>query len=141
MQENLKNNSEISERLRQLIDSLNLNVNSFAGMLGYKRSQAIYDMISGKAKPSFDFFQKLLNTDVSESVDLRWLITGKASYIDSSHHQVVNETHSRYYSKAPPKCLLCEEKERLIAEKNQHIKALECHIKTLTGEGQKRKAC
>lgn len=77
MQEEGKLFTEISERILKLIDLVESNPNDFAKRLGYGRSQAIYDIINGKAKPSFDFFQKLLNSEYSDIVNVNWLITGK----------------------------------------------------------------
>lgn len=70
-------NTNISERLLQLIEYLGITPNEFGQNLGYKRSQAVYDMINGKSKPSFDFFEKFLNSEYSESASLEWVITGR----------------------------------------------------------------
>lgn len=74
-------NTEISERLKQLIDYYNLTANKFAKELGYERSQALYDMINGKAKPSFDFFERLMNSEFSAQIDFKWLLTGKGEML------------------------------------------------------------
>lgn len=74
-------NTEISERLKQLIDYYNLTANKFAKELGYERSQALYDMINGKAKPSFDFFERLMNSEFSAQIDFEWLLTGKGEML------------------------------------------------------------
>ncbi len=58
----MSKNTDISERLSQLIDYLNVSKNEFAKKLGYNRSQTIYDIINRKAKPSFDFFNKFFNS-------------------------------------------------------------------------------
>jgi len=77
----MNKSSDISERILQLIDDLKVNPNLFAKTLGYNRSQAIYDIINRKAKPSFDFFNKLINSEYSEHIDLIWIISGKKSKI------------------------------------------------------------
>lgn len=56
---------------------LDLNANSFAKALGYDRSQAVYDMLNGKAAPSFDFFSKVLNSEYSDKINIQWIIDGK----------------------------------------------------------------
>ena len=70
-------NTNISERLTQVFDLLNVTANDFAKKLGYNRSQAIYDMVNGKSKPSFDFFEKLLNSEYSAIINIEWIITGR----------------------------------------------------------------
>lgn len=50
--------------------------NSFAIKLGYNRSQTIYDIISGKSAPSYDFFRKFALSEYSETISLKWLLTG-----------------------------------------------------------------
>lgn len=63
----------------QVITLLNSNANDFAKKLKYPRSQSIYDILNGKAKPGFGFFEKLLNSEYSEIVNLEYLITGNGS--------------------------------------------------------------
>lgn len=70
-------NTEISERIKNLLIILELNANSFAKALGYERSQAVYDMLNGKAAPSFDFFSKILNSEYSDKINIQWIIDGK----------------------------------------------------------------
>lgn len=72
-------NTNISERISQMVDYLNISANEFARKLGYTRSQAIYDILSGKSKPSFDFFYKLKDSEFSEMFNLDWIVTGKGS--------------------------------------------------------------
>jgi hypothetical protein len=96
--------SEISERVAQVIDNVGSNPNSFSKELGYKRSQAIYDIVNGKANPSFDFFNKFMSTEYSERISLRWLITGEGSmYITDINKEIshdddkmVKESETKY---------------------------------------------
>lgn len=69
--------SDISERILKAIDFLNITPNKFGEILGYERSQTVYDIINRKSKPSFDFFCKYVNSDISERINIEWLITGK----------------------------------------------------------------
>ena len=74
-----KNITDISARIAEIIEKGGYNPNSFAKELGYNRAQTIYDLISSKCAPSYDFFKRLAMSDISATLDLRWLIAGKAS--------------------------------------------------------------
>ncbi|NLN33836.1 MAG: transcriptional regulator [Flavobacteriaceae bacterium] len=77
----MKNNTGISERILRMIDFLGVSKNDFANKLGYNRSQAIYDITSGKSKPSFDFFERLSNSEYSEIFSLDWIISEKGEML------------------------------------------------------------
>ena len=70
-------NTEISERIFKVLDFLNVKPQQFAKQLGYSRPQMIYDVLKGKAKPSFDFWERFFNSEYSERINGSWLITGK----------------------------------------------------------------
>lgn len=88
----MKKCTEISERITQMLDFVNLNPNEFALKLGYKRSQTIYDILSGKSKPSFDFFEKLQNSEYSEIFRLEWVITGHEPML-KNHESANNDNY------------------------------------------------
>lgn len=77
MQNKNKKNTEISERIKLVIDFLCVTPNEFAKKLNYERSQTIYDILNCKSAPSFDFFNRLFNSEYSEIISSDWLITGK----------------------------------------------------------------
>lgn len=77
----MKNNTEISERILKIIDYLGISTNEFAHKLGYARSQAIYDILNGKAKPSFSFFENLYNSEYSELFNLTWILHGSGDML------------------------------------------------------------
>lgn len=122
MQEKSQKNTDISERISEMIDSLGVSVNYFATTLGYNRSQAIYDMINRKAKPSYDFFYKLLNSEYSEFIDVEYLITGKAKSITSTNKEDPNI--DVYKS-------LLKEREQEIKELNREIGKLQLTVEQL----------
>lgn len=87
----MKKNTDISERILLMLDYLDVTKNVFAKKLGYSRSQAVYDIVNGKAKPSFDFFNKLFNSEYSESFDSTWLITGRGNMLNNELDVVVED--------------------------------------------------
>lgn len=85
----MQKNTEISERIIKLIDSLGVSKNEFAKSLNYKRSQSVYDICNGKSAPSFDFFNRLYNSEYSESFSHMWLFTGKGEMIGGIKHEAI----------------------------------------------------
>lgn len=81
-------NTEISARMDELICILHTNPNKFANALGYNRAQTIYDILSGKSAPSYDFFNRFATSGYSVFINLRWLLTGKGSpIIEETYYQ------------------------------------------------------
>ena len=64
-----------------MIDNLKLNPNSFAKTLSYERSQAIYDLLNGKAMPSSDFFLRLKKSEFSD-ISIDWILTGEGEMLN-----------------------------------------------------------
>lgn len=85
----MKENTTISERILCILDYLNITRNVFAKKLGYTRSQAIYDIINGKSKPSFDFFDRLFNSEYSDIINSIWLITGRGNMLNKEEAIVI----------------------------------------------------
>lgn len=81
-------NAEISARVGQMIDLLHTNPNKLANALGYGRAQTIYDILNGKAAPSYDFFKRFLASGYAAFINLRWLISGEGSpIIEETYYQ------------------------------------------------------
>lgn len=141
-------NTSISERLFKVIDFLGVSKNYFAKKLGYERSQALYDILNNKAKPSFDFFDKFLNSEYSVNINTDWLITGKGSMlkkevgysqekdiiniVSEPQQPIVDIYKEMYYKKLEEENELLrktiqiqeksiEDKERLIQDKDELI--------------------
>jgi hypothetical protein len=81
MKENNENLYDISERIKQVLDYLNVSVKDFSTNLGYKRPQSMYDFLSGRVKPSFDFFKMFVESEYSLNINLAWLIAGKGDMV------------------------------------------------------------
>ena len=67
------NSVDFTKRLQKVIDFYDETASSFAEKIGVQRS-SISHILSGRNKPSIDFFQKLLN--VYPDLNANWLITG-----------------------------------------------------------------
>ena len=78
---NSTKNTEISERISQVLKFHGVSKNKFAEELGYDRSQSIYDITKGKSNPSFDFFSKLFGSEYSEKINPVWLFTGNGEML------------------------------------------------------------
>ena len=90
----LKKYTEISERIEKVIDNQKITKNKFAKMLGYSRSQSVYDIINGKSKPSFDFLRKLFSSELSENISSRWLLTGEGEMLKKKPEAIVEKNGS-----------------------------------------------
>ena len=81
-------NAEISARVDEMICLLHTNPNKLANALGYSRAQTIYDIINGKAAPSYDFFKRFLASGYSAFINLHWLISGEGCpIIEETYYQ------------------------------------------------------
>lgn len=79
----MENNADFSERIKEVIDYMGITPNTFGQILGYNRSQTIYDFLNNKCKPSYDFVKKFIISDVSEIISINWLITGTGPMLRS----------------------------------------------------------
>jgi len=120
-------NTTISERILQMTDFLKVSTNDFAKKLGYSRSQAIYDVINGKSKPSFDFFDKLYNSEYSEKFNSDWLLTGRGEMLKENieTQRVLNEPGESYV--IDYKELYLREKQTVDLQ-NKYIASLELQL-------------
>ncbi len=92
-----------------MIDSLGFNPNSFAKLLGYNRSQVIYDILNGKALPSSDFFIRLKSTEYSDKISIDWILTGKGEMLIEKSNLI--DTTDMHCSKCPYKQMISDYKE------------------------------
>ena len=83
-QEKNKKNAEISARVAEFLEKIEVTPNNFANKLGYPRSQTVYDIINGKSAPSYDFFRRLAMSEFSETCNLDWLLTGRGEMLKTN---------------------------------------------------------
>jgi len=93
-----------------MIDSLGFNPNSFAKLLGYNRSQVIYDILNGKALPSSDFFIRLKNTEYSDKISIDWILTGKGEMLNENSNLKLDNSNMDC-NNCPYKKLISDYKE------------------------------
>lgn len=86
-EDNYSINNKISTRISDAILALKINKNEFATTLGYKRPQSIYDYLSGKVNPSYEFFNRFGNSEYAKVIDISWLIAGKGEMIKTDINQ------------------------------------------------------
>ena len=108
-----------------MIEFLGETPNSFAKRLGYSRAQTLYDIISGKSAPSYDFFHKFAVSEFSVTISLRWLLTGigeakEATCLDNTDN--INKAEQ-----SEPPAFLIEK----IAEQAEEIGRLKARIEEL----------
>ncbi|MBN1251183.1 MAG: helix-turn-helix transcriptional regulator [Bacteroidales bacterium] len=79
-------NTEIKDRVLQLINREKLSSSKFAEIIGVQRS-SISHIISGRNKPSLDFIEKVL--DKFSSLNPNWLVTGNGGmYLEVSQNKI-----------------------------------------------------
>jgi phage repressor protein C with HTH and peptisase S24 domain len=79
-------NSDISNRILELIEALNLNKTSFSQKIGLSNNVTISRIINENRKPSFDVLEKILLT--FGSLDANWLMKGEGEMFISTSRKV-----------------------------------------------------
>lgn len=86
----------INQRIKFLIDELNLNSRAFSIKLGIDPT-VMHNIVSGRmSMPSYVVLEKILLT--FDNINAKWLITGKGNAYEYSEEQisVLNETSPLY---------------------------------------------
>jgi hypothetical protein len=98
----------INERIKILIEELNLNNRSFALKLGIDPT-IIHNIVAGrKSHPSFTVLEKIILT--FDNIEARWLLTGKGNkYTTSSQHPSMIEENAPEYGRLNREALLEKE--------------------------------
>ena len=93
--------SHPSERLSLLINTLSLNVNSFATECGYSSSTTIWRIINDNKKPSKPTLDKICAR--FKNVNKEWLLTGQGSmFLKSASFDDLTVTAKQVLDKLEP---------------------------------------
>lgn len=79
--EKTNKNTDISERISEILSYTGESKNAFAVKLGYERSQTVYDILNNKSAPSYDFFKKFQLSEYSVIFNIDWLLTGRGGML------------------------------------------------------------
>ncbi len=71
--------------ISEIIEYLGVSRNDFAKTLGYSRSQSIYDIASGKSRPSFDFFERFFKSEYKNIFNPNWMFTGEGDMLKEAY--------------------------------------------------------
>tara|TARA_R100001460_G_scaffold68326_1_gene108857 strand:+ start:408 stop:821 length:414 start_codon:yes stop_codon:yes gene_type:complete len=109
--------SHPSERLSLLINTLSLNVNSFANECGYSSSTTIWRIINDNKKPSKPTLDKICAR--FKNVNKEWLLTGQGSMFNNTtaSSDDLTVTAKQVLDKLEP--ILKEDFEKLANQINQ----------------------
>lgn len=77
---NCESESSVNERIKLIVESLNITANAFAQELNVAGS-VVYNIIKGRNKPSFDILDKIVS---SFNVSPNFLLTGKGNMFSSN---------------------------------------------------------
>lgn len=119
----MANQNEFAERLRNLIEELNMNKNSFSVKLGVSPT-IIHNIIDGRgSKPSYEVLHKIVTT--FKNVNAYWLLMGEGDMlIESSEKEKLVLSKSELELKNE-KIVLYEEllkakEETIISQKSEN---------------------
>lgn len=79
----------VHERIKILIQALDLTVAKFAVKVGLDNHQTLYKMLNNGTKPSFDTIVSILN--FFPEVNPRWLLLGEGEMFDGGVSSLIKE--------------------------------------------------
>ena len=130
--------SHPSERLSLLINTLSLNVNSFATECGYSSSTTIWRIINDNKKPSKPTLDKICAR--FKNVNKEWLLTGQGSmFFNKESSDDLTVTAKQVLDKLEP--ILKEDFQKLASQINEIHKKIHSieYIRTLDYINTKKK--
>ncbi len=110
----------IRERIKQLIDLLQISNTEFAENVGVQAS-SISHLVSGRNKPSIDFVQKLHNR--YPEVDTNWLLFGEGEAMSSDSQHKTSPTPTVVQESEDPTPYTPKSAEKS-SSKMSHLEAL-----------------
>lgn len=92
----MNNKTDFTLVISKIIEYLGVSRNDFAKTLGYSRSQSIYDIASGKSRPSFDFFERFFKSEFQNIFNPNWMFTGEGEMLKQAYlteDDVIHKVH------------------------------------------------
>lgn len=129
LQNNMSKDSTFFERLLSYARSQGINnISALSEALGYEKPEKLYRLKrDDKARPSFEVIADI--TNLFETLNLRWLITGIGNQDivpqDFVIPGMVQEPEAIYLTQSQAQKKLLKEKERLVRQQQETISALQ----------------
>lgn len=117
---NNKGTLQPSQRLKYLIDSLGMNINSFSKECGYTSSTTIWRIINDNKKPSTPTLDNICNR--FPKVNREWLLTGLGSmFLNQFSNDDITVTAKQVLDKVLPQLKIMEDELYQIKKKLREI--------------------
>lgn len=127
----------INERIKVLIEHLNMNANSFSKYIGISNNVTIGRLINSSShNPSFDIIKSILQK--CSDIDANWLITGEGNMFKNANAPPGGDDCLKYKELLDEIASLKYEKTQLYKLNGALLDQLEEHKKC--SKGEKRKA-
>lgn len=86
------NMTNISERIKMVLNYYGLNSGEFASKLNIQKS-SVSHLLSGRNKPSFVFLSKFVQ--VFPEINIKWLLTGESNMLENSDYSIDNQENKK----------------------------------------------
>tara|TARA_R100000734_G_scaffold1634_1_gene1729 strand:- start:71 stop:484 length:414 start_codon:yes stop_codon:yes gene_type:complete len=129
--------SKPCERIKELIDSLNLNVNSFSKECGYNTPSTIWALIKRDQSPTKPTLDKICNR--FPQVNREWLMTGYGSMFTTQENDDLTVTAKQVIDKLQANTESLKNEIQVLKEQLKFINASLLGIETSLGIEMKEK--
>ncbi len=89
--------TNISERIKMVLNYYGLNSGEFASKLNIQKS-SVSHLLSGRNKPSFVFLSKFVQ--VFPEINIKWLLTGESNMLENSDYSIDNQENKKQEMKS-----------------------------------------